>query len=447
MKTIYIDAGMGAAGDMLTAALVEALGDKEHIVSHLNSLGLPGITFSLTPSVKCGISGSHMDVIWNGMEEGLEGEVIYHEHHHDRECSLEHEHHHDHECSHEHEHHHEDGCCHEHEHHHDHECCHEHEHHHDHEHGHHHHSSLHDILHIVSHLRVSDSVKKDIEAVYTLIAEAESKAHGKSVEEIHFHEVGTMDAVADVTAVCYLMSLLQVDKVIVSPVHVGSGSVKCAHGIMPVPAPATAHILQGCPIYSTDIKGELCTPTGAALLKHFASTFGKMPVMSVSSIGYGMGKKDFEKANCVRVFVGEEEGKTDVITALECNLDDMTPEEVGFALEKVMEEGALDAYTVSIGMKKNRPGILFTVLCKEEDKAHMVSVIFRHTSTIGIRERVSSRYVLDRSMEEVETPYGTVHKKVSSGYGVRKEKLEYADLARIAKKEGLSLREVKDRLQ
>ena len=193
-------------------------------------------------------------------------------------------------------------------------------------------------------------MKKDVLAVYGLIAEAESKAHGMPITDIHFHEVGTMDAVADVTAVCMLMEELHPEQVIVSPIHVGSGQVRCAHGILPVPAPATAHILQGCPTYGGQIRGELCTPTGAALLKYFATSFGSMPVMRTERIGYGMGKKDFEMANCVRVMLGESEEQTSDAFELECNVDDMTPEEIGFAMERLYEAGAAEVYTVAVGM-------------------------------------------------------------------------------------------------
>ena len=234
MRIMYIECNMGAAGDMLTAALAEATGDVKGCENALNSLKIPGVSYSLVPSVKCGITGTHAEVTVNGETED--------EHMHD--------HHHEHE--------------------------HEHEHHHDHEHEHHHHhSSLHDIEHIISGLKVSDKVRSDAIAVYKLIAEAESKAHGRDITEIHFHEVGTMDAVADVVGFCTLMEKIAPDKVIVSPIHVGCGEVKCAHGILPVPAPATAHILEGVPVYGGEVRGELCTPTGAALLKFFASGFGK----------------------------------------------------------------------------------------------------------------------------------------------------------------------------
>ena len=280
-------------------------------------------------------------------------------------------------------------------------------------------------------------------AVYGLIAQAESHVHGVPVSEIHFHEVGTMDAVADVTAVCLLMHELSPDEVVVSPVHVGGGQVKCAHGILPVPAPATAHILRDVPIYGGEIRGELCTPTGAALLKHFAARFGDMPVMKTQAIGYGMGKKDFPRANCVRAMLGETADQTDTVLELSCNVDDMTAEAVGFAMDRLFEGGALEVYTVPIGMKKSRPGTLIRVMCTERDREHIVGLLFKHTTTIGVREAVTRRYVLNRQMETVETPYGSVRRKVSSGYGVRRAKYEYDDLARIAKAQDISLEAAK----
>ena len=450
MKTLYLECGMGAAGDMLTAALLELMPDPEAAVAELNGLGIPGVQFSKEAVSKCGIGGTHMTVKVHGKEESEEMFHHHHEHHdhlheheHDDESAC-HEHHHDHEHIHEgHEHHHD------HTHEHSHEHTHGHTHEHAHEHGddghtHHHHSSLHDIEHIVcGHLNIPDQVKQDVMAVYGLIAEAESHAHGVPVTEIHFHEVGTMDAIADITAVCLLMNKIAPDQVIVSPVHVGSGHVHCAHGILPVPAPATAYILNGVPRYGGAVKGELCTPTGAALLKHFATRFGDMPVMRTEAIGYGMGKKDFEQANCIRAMLGETEDAGDSVLQLECNVDDMTAEELGFAMETILEAGALEVYTVAAGMKKSRPGTILCVLCHEDAKETLVRVIFRNTTTIGVREHRCSRYTLKRSFETVQTPYGDVQKKLSSGYGVTREKYEYEDLARIAREQGLSLAEVR----
>lgn len=412
MKTLYLECHMGAAGDMLTAALLELIPEPDAFVEKMNGLGIPGVHFEIEPAEKCGITGTHVTVTVHGEEEESH-DVHMHEHHHEHEHTHSHDHEHDH------------------------------DHHHAHDHS-HHHSSMHDIEHLVKgHLDLPEKVKEDILAVYQLIAGAESNAHGKPVEEIHFHEVGAMDAVADITAVCLLMNMIGAEEVIASPVHVGYGQVKCAHGIIPVPAPATAYILQGVPIYGGSIEGELCTPTGAALLKHFATCFGEMPPMKVQKIGYGMGKKDFPAANCVRAMLGENKDKNDDIIELACNVDDMTAEEIGFAMERLFEGGALDVYTIPIEMKKNRPGTLIHVMCREEKKEEIIRLIFKHTTTIGIRENRMRRYILDRKEEPVETPYGTIRKKTVSGYEVERSKYEYDDLARIAKEQGRSLYEVR----
>lgn len=399
MKTLFLDCGMGAAGDMLTAALLELLPDQDHFLEELNHLGIPGVRFLRERAVKCGLQGTHITVKVHGTEESEQM------HHHD----------------HEHDHHHGEGHTHS-------------------------HSSMETIRHLVGHLAVPDKVKADILAVYREIAEAESHVHGVPVTEIHFHEVGTLDAVADVTAVCLLMNRLAPGQVVVSPVHVGSGSVECAHGVLPVPAPATAYILRGVPIYGGKIQGELCTPTGAALLKHFATRFGAMPVMRTEAIGYGMGKKDFAAANCVRALLGETEGGEDGIVELRCNLDDMTAEAIGFAEEQLFAAGALEVYTVPVQMKKSRPGVLLSVLCNEPDKEKMIRRIFRHTTTLGVRETVSRRYTLARSQETISTEWGEVRAKVSTGYGVTRKKWEYEDLARIARAQGMSLEEVRTAL-
>lgn len=410
MKTLYLDCSMGAAGDMLAAALLELLPDPDAFVAELNALAIPDVKFSRETSVKCGITGTHLQVTVHGEEEGA------HDHHH----AHSHDHHHDH----------------------------AHAHHHDHAHSHHHHASLHDIEHIVrGHLSLPATVADNVMAVYRLIADAESKAHGKPVSEIHFHEVGTMDAIADITAVCLLMHRLAPDEIIVSPVHVGSGQVHCAHGILPVPAPATATILQDVPIYGGSIQGELCTPTGAALLKHFADSFGEMPVMRTSAIGYGMGKKDFPAANCVRALLGERSDASDDVIELCCNIDDMTGEAIGYAFDKLFAAGALDVYTIPIGMKKSRPGHLLHAICREADKDALVRALFAHTTTIGIRENRFRRYTLDRRIETIETADGPVRRKCSTGYGVSREKFEHDDLARIADAQGLSLREAEARVR
>ena len=406
MKTLYLDCGMGAAGDMLTAALLELHPDPDAFVSRLNGLGLPSVHYVREEAVKCGIRGTHVSVLVDGAEEN--------EHHHD-----DHHHHHDHE---------------------------EHHHHHDHEEHHHHHHGIHDVEHVVSHLSVSDKVKADVLAVYGLIAEAESHVHNVPVEEIHFHEVGTLDAVADVTAVCLLMEELAPDQVLASAVHVGSGQVRCAHGILPVPAPATAYLLREVPIYGGEIRGELCTPTGAALLRHFVTQFGSMPTMRTRAIGYGMGKKDFPAANCVRAMLGETEERGGTVTVLSCNVDDMTAEDIGFAMERLFAGGALEVYTVPVGMKKSRPGTLIRVICRPEDEETMASLLFRHTTTLGMRIAETRRRAMERRVETVETPFGSVRVKTSEGCGVQRRKAEYDDLARIARERDMSISQVRREL-
>ncbi|MDE6640786.1 MAG: nickel pincer cofactor biosynthesis protein LarC [Acetatifactor sp.] len=382
MRTLYLDCGMGAAGDMLAAALMELLPDSDAFIDRLNALSIPGVEIKKESSVKCGIKGTHISVTVHGVEEGAD----MHEHHH---------------------------------------------------------SGPEEIRHIISKLALPAKVERDVLAVYGLIAEAESHVHGVPVSQIHFHEVGTMDAVADITAVCLLMSELSVNEVIVSPVHVGSGHVECAHGILPVPAPATAYILKDVPIYGGSVKGELCTPTGAALLKYFATRFGDMPVMRAQAIGYGMGKKDFRTVNCVRAVLGESEDKTDVVLELSCNVDDMTAEAISFAMERLFEGGAYEVYTVPIGMKKSRPGTLIRVMCDEQNKENILHILFKHTTTIGVRETVMHRHILERNIERIQTPYGELRRKVSSGYGVLRSKYEYDDLSRIAKEKNISFEEAR----
>lgn len=385
MRTLYLDCSMGAAGDMLAAALLELLPDPDGFIRELNALDIPRVSVARETSVKCGITGTHFRVFVSGIEE----DERLHNHPH-----------------------------------------------------HHHHSGMARIRNIVNSLPIPTMVKLDILSVYNEIAQAESHVHGVPVEQIHFHEVGSMDAIADITAVCLLMNRLAPDTVVASPVHVGSGTVRCAHGMLPVPAPATAEILRGIPIYGGAIRGELCTPTGAALLKHFVTKFGDMPPMKTHATGYGMGKKDFEQANCVRALLGETVESSKTVLELCCNLDDMTGEAIGFAIEQLLDAGALDAFTIPIGMKKSRPGVLFTVLCQESDKERLVPLIFQHTTTLGIRESRCSRYTLERRIERLDTPYGEIRKKVSTGYGVTRVKYEYEDLANAAKNSGLSLDQI-----
>ncbi len=417
MKILYLDCAMGAAGDMLGAALLELHPHPEEFLARFQALGIPGVEVKRETSVKCGIRGTHLSVLVHGAEEE--------DHHH-------HEHHH-----HGHEH--------DHEHHHDHEDHHGHEHHHDHEH--HHHATVGEIGGIIDALDIPEEVKQFAKAVYELIARAESMVHGQDMEQIHFHEVGTLDAVADVVGVCLLMHELGADKIVASPVHVGSGTVRCAHGVLPVPAPATALLLQGVPVYGGEIKGELCTPTGAALLKYFVEDFGPMPPMVPEKYGYGMGKRDFPAANCVRAVLGESGGGKDEVVELSCNLDDMTGEELAFACEQLLSAGALDVWTTPITMKKGRSAVMLSCLAKPEQEKELTALLLRHTTTLGVRAHRWQRTVLERSVETVETPCGPMRRKKSEGYGISRAKWEYEDLAAAARERGVSLGEVKKILQ
>ena len=296
-----------------------------------------------------------------------------------------------------------------------------------------------EIESIIAGLPVSDTVRRDALAVYALIAQAESEAHGRPVEEIHFHEVGSLDAVADIVGVSMLMERIAPDRVIASPVSTGYGHVHCAHGILPVPAPATASILRGVPCNAGRVEGELCTPTGAALLKYFVDAFGPMEAMATERIGYGMGKKDFPVANCLRAFLGTREAAQPRVAELRCNLDDMTPEAVAFASEALLSAGALDVYTAPLFMKKNRPGVLLGCICPEDEAPRFARLMLEQTTTLGVRCCVQERYILaTRTQETRPTRFGPVRFKRSEGYGVRREKPESDDVARIAREANLS---------
>ncbi|MBQ9069714.1 MAG: LarC family nickel insertion protein, partial [Eggerthellaceae bacterium] len=485
---------------MLTAALLELVGDPDAFVARLNELGVPHVEWRAAKDERCGVAGTRVSVLVDGAEEydalwGSEQES---------DQGLSHRH--------------GDGN--------------------DHPHGNSYgyaHSGMHDVEQVLSQLALPESVASNVREVYRRIAEAESAVHGVPVDQVHFHEVGQADAVADVVAVCLLMDELDPDSVVVSPVHVGSGTVACAHGILPVPAPATALILKDAPIYGGEVSGELCTPTGAALLMHFATSFGPLPPMAVKRIGYGLGKREFDQANCVRALWGQAhvqvqsqeqpqeqsqaqnqaqlevqgqgrpeaqgqeqplahgeertkvqgqggpeahdqgqgeeralvqgkpdlpqtrlraaagaetagihaDGSTDKVVELSCTVDDMTAEAIGFALEQLYEVGALEAYAVPATMKKSRPGTVISVLCQETEKDTVVCALFAYTTTLGVREALLGRYVLDRAIETFDTPFGPVRSKRSGGWGVEREKYEFDDLARIARQRGCGLEEAR----
>ncbi len=380
MKTLFFDCSMGAAGDMLAAALLDVFPEGERLIAALH---IPEVEISVSDSVKSGVRGKSFSVKINGEHEESE----------------------------------------------------------------HAHAHAHDIEHTIRSLDISEKAKKDALAIYGLITQAESEVHGVSVEQVHLHEVGALDAVADIVSVCVLMDAIAPDKINASPVCTGSGTVKCAHGMLPVPAPATEILLRGGPVFAGDIRTELCTPTGAALLRYFVSDFGQMPAMTLEKSGYGMGKKEFpERLNCVRAMLGSAAESGNAVTELRCNIDDMTPEALSFAAERLMELGALDVNMIPCVMKKGRSGFIFSCLCRPEDKEKYAQAIFKYTSTIGLREYNCPRRVLAREERTIETPFGTVGEKVSRGFGIERAKYEYEDLRAAAEKLDCSIAEAAARI-
>ncbi len=377
---LYFECNMGASGDMLASALVDLFEDKAAVVSELNSLGLPDTEISYSVSEKCGISGAHLDIVIKGETETPEA---HHHHHH-----------------------------------------------------HHSHRSLGDIFEIIDSLCADEKVKADAKEIYKVVASAEAQAHNAPVSEVHFHELGMLDAVADVTICAYLINRLKPERIIASPVNVGSGTVKCAHGVLPVPAPATANILNGVPYYKSEIETELCTPTGAAILKYFADEFTAEPVFTnVIKTGIGTGTKELERANILRVFAFEDV----TVAELSCNIDDMTGEEAAFAAEVMMNSGALDCFITPVTMKKGRPAYLFTVLCRNSEAEKFAELIFKHTTTIGIRKYSPSRYTLERTIDEKKG----VRIKRSEGFGIKREKAEFEDIKKLALEKDISLFEAR----
>ena len=414
MKTLFIECNMGAAGDMLMAALYELLEDRQAFLDAMNALGLPGVRVEAQAAATCGIAGTHMTVAVHGQEEtggSVPAEAPHpHVHSHGEAHGHDHDYHHHHDHDHDHPHDHGEG------------------------HHHHHHATPGHIGELLDGLPLPEEVRRRARRVYDAIARAEAKAHGCPVGDVHFHEVGALDAVADVAGVCYALYLLAPERIVVSPIYVGSGTVRCAHGVIPVPAPATANLLSGVPICGGTIQGELCTPTGAALLTSFADAYGPMPVMVTKAVGVGIGTKQFQQANCVRAFLGEtvEEANGEILE-LVCNVDDMTPEALSFAASRLLEAGALDVYTLPGTMKKGRPGHVLTVLCVPEQEGELARRILAETTTNGLRVRRCGKYFLTPGAGMVQTRWGPVKLKLARGYGITHVKPEFEDAAELAR--------------
>lgn len=311
---------------------------------------------------------------------------------------------------------------------------------------------LKDLNHIVEHSGFDEAFKTKASEIFLKLAEAESKIHNQPVEKVHFHEISAVDTIIDVVGALAGLKLLKIEKVYCSKLNVGSGFVEFSHGKWPVPAPATAEILKGIPIYSTDCRAELVTPTGAAIISTITDNFGEMPEMITESIGYGAGSIDLEHPNVLRLFVGESVDaplfEEDTISILETNIDDMSPQLYEHVFEELLQQGALDVYLTNVSMKKNRPGVQLTVLTNPEDEDKFARMIFKNTTSIGIRTRQQKRKKLKRTTEEVDTKFGKVKIKVSSLNGeVLNRKLEYEDCKRISKNQNIPLKEIYKELE
>ena len=445
MKALYVEPFAGISGNMLLGALLDAGVPFAYLQEVFAKLHLGSYELVHKSVNKSGIQARYFNVVLP--EE--------HDHHHEHEHQHEHGHEHDHAWmhahgiahSHDHEHVHEEPCS--HRHYHDHEHDHEHEHHHHHE-----HRNLHDIEEILDHSELSENVIAKAKEVFLAIAKAEAKVHGSTVEEIHFHEVGAIDTIIDVVGNILALQYLEIEKIFTAPVNTGFGFVECAHGTMPVPAPATAELLQGIPSYRGTIDKEMTTPTGAALLKVLAVPVTEVPEgFAGETIGYGAGTRDVAIPNVLRINVGtwnaaEVSGKAadsavEKLLLLECNLDDLNPEIMPYVLEKLLAAGAPDAWLQPIIMKKGRPAQTLKVLCRPDQQQALQKIIFEETTTLGVRAIPVERAALERRWKTVQTPWGDVRVKEGLLEGKVVNAIpEFEDCKRIAEEKGVPLKTV-----
>jgi len=309
-----------------------------------------------------------------------------------------------------------------------------------------HHRGLTTIKNIINESTLDEKVKEKAIKIFTKLGEAEAKIHGTTVDKIHFHEVGAIDAIVDIVGTAILLDKLQIEAVYASSIHTGSGFVTCQHGTMPIPAPATLELLKGAPIYSTEIKGELTTPTGAAILSTLAKGFGQIPLMKVDTIGYGAGTKDLAIPNVLRVSLGyleETSLECEQQWMLECNIDDMNHEFIDYVMDKLFQAGAKDVYITPIQMKKNRPALKLNVLYDREIEEKILSIIFTETTSIGVRKYPVEKIMLDRRTQSIETPWGSVNVKLAYYEGqIVNAAPEYEDCKRLAEKTGLPIKQI-----
>jgi uncharacterized protein (TIGR00299 family) protein len=431
-RILYFDCFAGISGDMTIGALIDLGLDPSAVVDEIKKLGVKGYDIEISKINRYSISGTDVKVTLNG-----EAECV---HEHEDEHAQDHEHDGEHGHSHEHGH------------------GHSHEHGHGHHHHHHHEGndrSLSDIVHIIRSSEISDKAKKLAISVFGEIAKAEATVHGTLLSEVHFHEVGAVDSIVDIVGTAICIDMLKVDRILCSPVHEGQGFVDCRHGRLPVPVPAVIKMLggSGISIVTEEIQAELVTPTGFGILKTVSESCGKMPEMQVESVGYGFGKTETGRLNALRVILGtagnqegagnpKKEKERDRVALLETNIDNTTGEALGYAMERLMKAGALDVWFTPIQMKKNRPAVTLSVLCKTNDTETLSDIIFMETSTIGIRTQELDRITLKREIRTVKTELGEVRVKLVNVRGLERVQPEYEDCAGLAEKNNLSLNEV-----
>ncbi len=420
MRIAYLECFSGISGDMFMGALVDAGVSPQILRDAVAALDI-GARLEISQVVRSGISATKADV-WVDGEKDLPREEYWEEQLALQTTpgstrSIEHQHEH----SHSHEHKRNDHLSHKH----------------DGSHG----RTLTEIKQIISAAAISQRAKRTAISIFTALGEAEAKIHNTSLDHVHFHEVGAVDAMVDIVCAAVGAETLGLDEIICSPLNVGGGTVKCAHGTLPVPAPATLSLLADAPVYSTGIQAELVTPTGAAIVKTLASRFASFPEMKVEKSGYGAGSRDFPAhPNVVRLTIGEAsshslaaKAASETVTVLEANLDDLNPQVFAYVMDRLLEEGALDAFGMPAQMKKNRPGMLLTVLCTPENEGKLTKLIFAETTTLGVRRREERRQILARRWEKVSTPWGEIRIKIASMNGtITNYAPEYEDCRRIA---------------
>ena len=398
MKTLYFDCSSGISGNMTLGALLEIVGDENYLLEELKKLNIDGYKIEISKQVKNGISGTYVDVI------------------------LEHEHHH-----------------------HDHEHTHVHEHEHEHEHHHHHeHRNLYDVNNIIDNSSLDENTKALAKRIFLRVAKAESKVHNKPLDEVHFHEVGAIDSIVDIVGTAILINKINPDKVIASVVNDGYGFIECAHGTMAVPVPATSEIFAASNVKfrQIDIDTELVTPTGAAIIAELAEDFTTLPAMVTEKIGWGTGSKDLKIPNVLKVYYGEMQEENQNFVVMETNIDDCSGEILGYTSEKLFANGALDVFYTPIFMKKNRPAYRLSVACRKEDMFKLQNIIFKETTTIGIRYRFESRTELGREFVEIDTKYGKIIEKKVTNNGETYVYPEYESMKKIAEENNIPLKEL-----